>query len=234
MPHLDDEEKASLLASIPPYQRDARSKGVPQLGAGAIYPVPEDDILIPDFEIPVHWWRGYGMDVGWKFTAAVWVAYDPQSKTRYIYTTHKRGEAEPIVHAEAIRGRGEWIPGRIDPAANGRGQRDGSQLLKVYTTELGLKLEMAPNGIEAGIYDVWRLLSTGRLKVFKSCSQWIEEFRLYRRNEKGQIHKEDDHLMDATRYVVASGTEWMRNAPAEKPIVHQPAYSNQGLGWLGG
>jgi len=54
VPHLSEEAKAELLASIPPYQREARSKGVPQLGAGAIYQVPESDIVVPDFEIPAH------------------------------------------------------------------------------------------------------------------------------------------------------------------------------------
>jgi phage terminase large subunit-like protein len=51
VPHLDAASKQALLASIPPYQREARSKGVPQLGAGAIYQVPERDIVVPDFAI---------------------------------------------------------------------------------------------------------------------------------------------------------------------------------------
>ena len=34
VPHLTAQAKAELLASIPPYQRDARSRGIPQLGAG--------------------------------------------------------------------------------------------------------------------------------------------------------------------------------------------------------
>ena len=35
-PHLTKEQKDKLWAALPPHQRDARSKGVPQLGAGAI------------------------------------------------------------------------------------------------------------------------------------------------------------------------------------------------------
>src|SRR6516165_4770647 len=56
-PHLSKAAKAELLASIPPYQRQARSKGVPQLGSGAIYQVPESDIVVTDFEIPKHYPR---------------------------------------------------------------------------------------------------------------------------------------------------------------------------------
>ena len=66
VPHLAAEEKAELWASIPPYQRDARSKGIPQLGSGAIYPVPESDLLVEPFAIPAHWPQGYGMDVDHK------------------------------------------------------------------------------------------------------------------------------------------------------------------------
>jgi hypothetical protein len=54
-----------------------------------------------------------------------------------------------MVHAEAIRARGAWIPGVID-AARGRGQKDGDQLLRIYR-ELGLDLEPASNGVEAGL-----------------------------------------------------------------------------------
>ena len=69
VPHLSAEQKAELWGSIPPYQRDARSKGIPQLGSGAIYPVPEAEIVVDPFEIPLHWPRGYGLDVGWNRTA---------------------------------------------------------------------------------------------------------------------------------------------------------------------
>ena len=49
VPHLSPEQKAELWGSIPPYQRDARSKGIPQLGSGAIYPVPESEIVVDPF-----------------------------------------------------------------------------------------------------------------------------------------------------------------------------------------
>ena len=62
VPHLSQEAKDGLWRSIPPFQRDARSKGVPSLGAGAIYPVPEADIVGPDFAIPAHWPRAYGLE----------------------------------------------------------------------------------------------------------------------------------------------------------------------------
>jgi hypothetical protein len=214
VPHLTTDQKEELWKSIPPYQRDARSKGVPQLGAGAIYPVPEEDIAVPDFEIPPYWPRAYGLDVGWNRTAAVWAARDREAGVAYLISEHYRGQAEPPIHADGIKARGEWIPGVIDPAARGRSQRDGEQLIMEYVG-LGLKLSPAVNTVEAGLYEVWMRLSSGRLKIFKSLQNWFTEYRLYRRDEKGKIVSGNDHLMDATRYLVMSGLSIAKVMPRE-------------------
>jgi phage terminase large subunit-like protein len=229
-PHLSEEAKAELWRSIPPFQRDARSKGIPQLGAGAIYPVPESDIVVDDMPIPDHWPRAYGMDVGWNRTAVVWGALNRETDTLYIYSEHYRGEAEPSVHAQSVKARGEWVPGVIDPAARGRGQSDGLQLLQDYK-DLGLDLEVAFNGVESGLLDVWQRMSSGRLKVFKSCQNWLYEFRLYRRDEKGRIVKSNDHAMDATRYLVMSGIERAKTKPA--PQSTSPNRGHSSGAWMG-
>ncbi len=206
VPHLTAEQKQRLWDSIPPYQRDARSKGVPALGSGAIYPVPESDIVCDAIEIPKHWPRVYAMDVGWKRTAVLWGAWDRDNDTIYLYAEYYRGQAEPAVHAAAIKARGEWIPGVIDPASRGRNQLDGTRLIEQYTA-LGLNLDPAQNAVEAGINAVWERLSTGRLKIVRTLHSFLAEYRIYRRDEKGAIVKENDHLMDCCRYLVMSGLD---------------------------
>ncbi len=213
VPHLSSAQKAELLGSIPPYQRDARTKGIPQLGSGAIYPIPESDILCDPFEIPVWWTRSFGLDVGWNRTAAIWSAHDTDSDTVYLTDEYYRGMAEPAVHAAAIRARGDWIPGVIDPASRGRAQKDGQQLLSQYRDDLGLNLMTANNAVEAGLFACFSRMSCGRLKVFRTMQNWLTEFRLYRRDEKGAVVKKDDHLMDAMRYNVVSGIDLAIVAP---------------------
>jgi len=231
VPHLSDESKAKFLATFPQHERDARMNGTPQLGSGAIYPIPETDILVDDFQIPDHWPRGYGMDVGWKKTSAGFWALDRDSDVLYRYSEHYRGQTEPAVHAQAIQSRGDWLKGVIDPAARGRSQKDGQQLLQIYI-DLGLDLEVAFNGVESGIYETLQRMSSGRLKVFKSCQNWLSEFRLYRRDEKGKIVKEFDHAMDETRYFVMSGIPRMITKPAQKPSENYGSRGSYG-GWAG-
>lgn len=199
IPHLDEKTKRELLAETPPHLREARSKGVPSLGAGAIYPYSDDEVCVAPFAIPDYWPRSYGMDVGWNRTAAIWIAKDPSDGAKYAYAEHYQGQQLPVVHAQAIQARGKWIKGAIDPAARGRGQKDGDQLLQNYR-DLGLKLTTANNAVEAGIYDIWSLLGSGRLKFFTTLTRTLAERRLYRRDENGKIVKSNDHLMDALRY----------------------------------
>ncbi len=96
------------------------------------------------------------------------------------------------------------MPGVIDPASRGRNQKDGDDLRRLYH-ELGLRLTDADNGVSSGLMEVYQRLSSGRLKIFRTCTKTMEEYRIYRRDEKGNIVKENDHLMDALRYGIVSG-----------------------------
>ncbi len=143
--------------------------------------------------------RAYGLDVGWKKTAAIWGALDRDTDILYLTSEHYRGQAEPTVHAKAIKMRGSWMPGIIDYA--GTNQSDGKRVMTLYENE-GLNLIRADKSVEAGLLEVLDRLSTGRLKVFSTLQHWLGEYRLYRRDEKGRVVKQNDHLMDATRYLV--------------------------------
>ena len=66
-------------------------------------------------------------------------------------------------------------------------------------------------------------MQDGRLKIFNTLVYLQKEFRLYRRNLKGKIVKEHDHLMDDMRYLV--------NTPGAfqpRPIVRAKANRRRG------
>lgn len=198
-PHLSEEAKREALHAIPLFQRDARTKGIPTLGAGAIFQISEETVFIDPFAIPKHYKKLYGMDVGWNRTAAAFAAIDPDTNIFYVYSEHYLGEETPLVHAEAIKSRGKWILGFIDPAARGRGQDDGQKLFDQYV-EKGLLIDKADNAVTGPLWDMHEAMEQGRFKIFRTCANILKEYRLYRRDEKGRIVKKDDHAMDAMRY----------------------------------
>jgi hypothetical protein len=218
-PHLDEKTKTQMLAATPPFMRGARASGLPSKGAGAIYPVDRSAYVVKPFAIPADWPRGYGMDIGWKCTTAQFFALDENSQVYYLYAEHYMGMEKPVVHAEAIKARGSWIPGWIDPASRGRGQDDGERLLAQYQGH-GLKLRLAENAVESGIIKIWQLLTFGRLKVFETCAYALSELEHYRRDENGKVLKKNDHAMDAWRYFFNSGSDarLMKRKPADQML----------------
>lgn len=216
-PWLTEERKAQMLDDTEPHLREARRSGKPSMGSGNVYPISIESLLIEPFKIPDYFKRMYALDVGWNVTAAVWAAIDPQTDTIYIYDEYVGIHQPPAVHAAAIRSRGAWIQGVIDPASRGRSQVDGTQLLRSYK-DLGLHLLVANNEVDAGISNLWQRMTTSNFKVVNTLSNWAKEFVLYRRDLKGRIIKENDHLMDATRYIQnnlmrAKSIDQLRNTP---------------------
>jgi phage terminase large subunit-like protein len=212
-PHLSEKDKKDLEAAFLPHEREARTKGIPSIGSGKIYTALESDFVVQPFAIPDHWPKAYGMDVGWKRTAAVFGAYDEHNDTIYIYDEYYGSQDLPIVHTHAIKQRAkDWMYGLIDPASNISSQKDGKSLLKEYRS-LDLNLVQADNAVEAGIAKITNRLTAGKIKVMANCQNLLQEYRLYARDKEGRVQKRDDHLMDAWRYLIMSFFRVMRVKP---------------------
>jgi Terminase RNaseH-like domain len=216
-PHLSADAKSDLITSYLPHELEARTLGIPSLGRGAVYPLAQSDYTCDPFMIPQHFKRAFGLDVGWNWTAAVWIAWDLENDIDYVFRDYLREQAPPDVHASAIKAAGEWIPGCIDPAAKQRSQLDGRNLLAEYSA-LGLKLSLADNSVEAGVTHVYLRLAAGKTKIFRTCTQLLEDLRFYHRDEQGKVVKERDHLPDAFRYVEMSGHAVAKVKPLNAPV----------------
>src|SRR5262245_57429935 len=60
--HYTKDEKKKIIASYPAHGLEARTKGIPVLGSGRIFPIEESKIAIEHREFPPHWPRIGGMD----------------------------------------------------------------------------------------------------------------------------------------------------------------------------
>ncbi len=221
-PVMSEEDLEAFYDSLPAHEREARRTGKPSLGSGAVYQVPTSQFVVEPYEIPDWWQRAYGFDVGWKVTAGIFGARNPENGRIVIFDEYFGERVEPIVHAHAMRVRMPWdLYGAIDPAAEHSNQKDGRKLKEQYES-LGLRLVRANNALEAGIHKIHTLLQTGMLEVFSVCQEWLKEYRLYRRKGKeaseqarGKVVKQFDHCMDATRYMVMTEGIWTQ-APASR------------------
>ena len=202
VPHLTEKQKQDMWRDTPKHQRKARKFGIPSGGKGQVYTMEWEEICCPPFKISPGWPRMYALDPGIQLTACAWGAFDVPGDVVYIYGEYYVSHQRAHIHAQAIRARGDWIPGVIDPSAKSRDIKDGTKLIDYYSA-LGLKVRPANNELEAGIDKMRDRLLTGRLKVFETCVNWRREFEFYHRDENGKIPPDQpDHLMDATRYLV--------------------------------
>lgn len=215
IPHLDEKTKAELLAATPVYLRDARSKGLPALGEGVVFPIPDEAITIAPFAIPAHWPRICGLDLGWDHpTAAVWLAWDRDTDTIYLYDEYAASEQVIPIHASAIKARGDWIPVAWPPDGHQHEKGSGEQLAQQYRAEKVAMLheharfpetgsetetEQSRVSVEAGLHDMLVRMQEGRFKVFSHLQGWLKEKAIYRR-EKSKVVKLGDDRISASRY----------------------------------
>lgn len=206
--HYTPEDRARIVASYPPHEREARTKGIPSMGSGRIFPVPEEDILVDPFDVPKIWPQIIGIDFGWDHPfAACRMAWDRDNDCLYVIGEYRQREASPIIHSAAIKPWGDWIPVAWPHDGLQHDKGSGEQLAAQYRAQgLALTVDRATfddgtNGVEAGVSEMLQRMQTGRWRVFSTCSAWIEEFRLYHRDE-GLIVKERDDLLSASRYAM--------------------------------
>lgn len=216
--HLNEEKIENILAAYPTWQRTARRHGFPTMEEGAIFPYEQEQITVEPFSIPEHWPRAFGMDTGNR-TTAIWVAKDPESGIRYAYSEHYGKNVEPVMHASAIKSRGEWITGAMDTAGNAIGPTDLQSLFQIYHKE-GLKLVNANKSVTSGIYEMQTAFQNGTLKIFSTLTGLLKEISSYHLKEdksgKVSIVKVNDDRIDALRYCLMTQGIFKTKAEAQQ------------------
>ena len=238
--HFSPEQRKKIIESYPAHERDARTKGIPILGSGRIFPVKEESITIAPFDIPDHWHRIGGMDFGWDHPfAAVELAWDADQDVVYVIKAHRLREATPAVHAGAIRawgalpwawprdGRRETLEGAGKALAD-QYEAQGLNMLPIHAQFLDGSVS-----VEAGLMEMLNRMEAGKLKVFSTLFDWFEEFRLYHRKD-GKVVKVGDDLLSSTRYAImmVRFAEQIYRKRERRPRQNWYPYRN-GNSWMG-
>lgn len=233
-PHITPEESERILSRYSPHEREARTKGIPSMGSGLIYPFMDSDLLVSPFSIPDYWPRCFGMDFGWHNTAAVFLTRDPDNGVTYLYGEYLAGQLTPQSHAVHLLKMGaDWMPGAYDGAGESATQDDGGNLVNLYGNA-GIRnwVPADKRSVGLGLNTVYQLMETGQLKIFSTCVKTMTELRMYTRDKEGKVKKGNDHLMDAMRYAVVSGLPIAQVKSSAMNKYRIPTQGSLGGSWM--
>lgn len=229
-PHLSERVKEDLLSSFPAHQRDMRTKGIPMLGHGRIYDLPEESITCEPFDIPKHFAIIDGMDFGFDHPQSqIQLAIDRENDRFYVTRAWKQSRVSPNEAWGACKPWAENVPtawpldGLQTEKGSGKQQREyysqaGFSMLPEYA-----KWPDGSNGVEAGLMELRDLMKKGKLKVFAGLRDFFDEFLQYHRDENGKISKVKDDLLDALRYAYMMRRYAVSRRDTESnATIHQP------------
>lgn len=183
---------------------------------GLVYPMFIRSIVAP-FPIPDFWLRLSATDFGGRAPhCTLMLAIDPKTNVVYVYDQYYKEGLSVKDHQEHIHElfnkvpAGRWLrPPLADPAGRNRDTANRKSLFE-YFAEYGLYFTPANNNIDTGIMKVYTYLSMGKLKIFSSCVDVINEGTEYRYAEQkeGKAPNEKpidgkDHAMDCLRYAIS-------------------------------
>jgi phage terminase large subunit-like protein len=202
--HIAPEDRAAIIAGYPAHEREARSKGVPMLGSGRIFPYSEESITEPTLEyIPPHWVKLWGIDfgIGHAFAAGL-IAWDKDNDVIHVLHTVRVKDQLPLQHAVPLKTVGANVPVAWPHDGTQREKSSGETLAKAYK-DVGLRMLGAHatwpdggNSTEAAVLELQQRMTTGRFKVAAHLSEFFDEFRMYHRKD-GLIVKLHDDILSA-------------------------------------
>tara|TARA_R110000824_G_scaffold75309_2_gene191210 strand:- start:5228 stop:6679 length:1452 start_codon:yes stop_codon:yes gene_type:complete len=208
--HMGEDHRRDLIEKYRNHPlAEARLHGRPVRGAGLIYTLPDELLVVDDFMIPPSWPQIFGLDFphGVGFFALAKLAYDKDNDVVYMVGEFKDQGKESTSYAYRAMGMGADSIPCAWPHDAGRGFIDGGTIKQKYH-ELGLNMLstsshlIGPDGkrtfaIMTVIEEVIDRMQMGSFKVFRSCQDFLREKRTYRHDSGKVKARQDDHLIDA-------------------------------------
>ena len=173
---------------------------------GLVYPDFNEESIIKPFIIPEGWSRFGGLDFGQENpTALLCIAEDPKSHIFYafreFYKSHSllKDVADIIMDTQL-----KYVLG--DPQS--------AQLIAELARHYSLNVKPADNSIDVGVERLTVLFKEGRLKIFSTLENTIDEIGSYHYavNDGNKPFKDKpiakkNHAMDALRYAFSKNIE---------------------------
>lgn len=211
--HIDPAKRESVSESLLAHEVEARLEGIPQYGVARIFPVRLNDLTqrFTDGEIPesARWINGLDFGGFGHPAAIVLAAYVSETDQFYVVDSQRltTGEVHDQARAIAKFSRGLKIPvgwphdGHRKQAAGGRELADlyraeGIPMLASHVTNPSGGINVEPALKEMLGY----MTRPGGFIIASHLAELIEEMAAYHVDEKYNIVKIRDDLVDACRY----------------------------------
>ncbi|MGL5582854.1 MAG: terminase large subunit domain-containing protein [Cetobacterium sp.] len=221
-PHLTEEAKAELLASIPEWQREMRSKGLPVFGQGLIFNISNDDITVDNISIKPWWSILWSLDIGDTNDPTVITlnAYDPDNEVYYVVSQECLDKDRSPEAAANFILNSEYPLAPVQAPHDAGDGRDGSAGYATLMRQKGVKVRHEPfrnpvntktdqigvsnrsnRSIETGLYYMNDYFKSGKLKLHKQCIGFLKDKNSYHSTAQGKLKSTTgEHHIDSARY----------------------------------
>jgi len=207
-PHMSEEDKQMIRSQYKAHEVEARTQGIPMMGEGRILTTPEAQWICDPVRIPDHWARIKGIDFGIAHPCAtVDIAWDRDNDIVYITKVWKRRDQTLGQHAQQINSTDDWMPVAWPHDGEKRDADSGLQFHKTMRTKYKVNMLSQSARYKAdkgGAQAQWPIIDTvnermanGKLKVFRTCTDFLKEARSYHTKDGLIVPKKDDILKAA-------------------------------------
>lgn len=214
-------DREQLLRDYLPHERDARTRGIPVMGTGAVFPLldwPTYKSSDVDFDTMPHLERVISLDLGLINDATVisFMARDTRENVIYLHrqvVIKGRTEALPDNYIQYLMDRNTYgTPIALPPDASRPGVYTlTSESVRETFEAHGLNVIRNPifnppdaqgrttNNKAYGINLMRQAMEKGQFKIHESCREFLDEAGSYYIDERGKFSDPDD-CIDSARY----------------------------------
>ena len=222
-PFLLQETRKQMLIDFMPHEREARTKGRPIMGKGAIFPIRDWPTYatgeykfsdMPELE------RVIALDLGLVNDSTVislmyWHPYTREAWLDVQITVNGVDEANPTSYVQHLMRPEVYGAPIVLPADAGTQGRYTMSALSLREFFEGYNLNVYPHAImnpkdsegrvtnnkAFGINQMRQMLEAGTLHINSRCHKFLTEAQNYYVDEKGRYSDPDDHI-DSARYAI--------------------------------
>ena len=214
-PFLDEEELASIRASLSEEELNMREHGRFSSLKGLVYSEFDENVHVIDpFSVPPDWQNSLSIDPGLNNPLSChWYAVDYDGNV-YAVAEHFAAGKDVGWHAEEIsrisdeigwhRGSDGRIYSLIDSAANQKTLAYPKSVTELFCEHGIFVNPRVDKDLFTGIARVKEYFKKNKLFVFRGCVNLIRELKGYRWGAGDVPTKRDDHCLDELRYFVMS------------------------------